>query len=194
MAFTRRDFLQRGGLFLGLGMLAPSFVTRAVEAAGEMPLAGPTGGKTSLVVIQLGGGNDGLNTVVPYADETYYSLRPTLAIAQVDVLPMSGAVGLNPSLAALKPLYDNGGLAIVQGTDHGTAAPLFLFGSKLKGGLYGNSPSLTDLDTNGDLKFAIDFRQVYATLLQDWLGADATPVLDGVNYPSLGLIQSAQNA
>jgi uncharacterized protein (DUF1501 family) len=426
MPFSRRDFLQRGGLFLGLGLLAPSFVTRAVDAAGEMPLAGPSSAKTSLVVIQLGGGNDGLNTVVPYADQAYYRQRPTLAIAQGDVLPMSDAVGLNPSLSALKPLYDGGALAIIQGvgypnpnrshfrstdiwttaepdtngttgwlgryidaqccgtaaptqtandlegveignqlskalwtehamvpavsslaqfqlatdphyptsrdarintfrqiysqqpgtdayeallthagltaldtsdvltkvasgykatvkygtdpfsqsmrqiaqlihadlgtrvyyaslgsfdthanerrvqdallknladgvaafmqdlqalgksdqvammtfsefgrrvkenagngTDHGTAAPMFLVGSKLKGGLYGNSPSLTDLDTNGDLKFGIDFRQVYATLLQDWLGADAPAALDGATYPSLGFVQLTSNA
>ena len=423
MAFSRRDFLQRGGLFLGLGMLAPAFVTRAVEAAGEMPLGGTAGGKTSLVVIQMGGGNDGLNTVVPYADQTYYQLRPTLAVSQGDVLPMSGAVGLHPSLAPLKPLYDNGALAIMQGvgypnpnrshfrstdiwttaepdtngttgwlgryidaqccgtaapaqpennlegvqlgnmlskalwtqhamvpavgsleqfrlatdphyptshdsrvnvfrqiysqqpgsdayeallthaglaaldtsdvltkvagdyktavkygtdpfsqslrqiaqlihadlgtrvyyvslgsfdthanerrvhdtllktfaggvaafmqdmqalgkadqvammtfsefgrrvkenagngTDHGTAAPMFLVGSKLKGGLYGTPPSLTDLDQNGDLKFGIDFRQVYATVLQDWLGADAPSILDGAAYPSLGFVPAA---
>ena len=50
------------------------------------------------------------------------------------------------------------------GTDHGTAMPLFVVGGKLKGGLYGAHPSLTDLD-NGDLKFATDFRSVYATVL-----------------------------
>jgi uncharacterized protein (DUF1501 family) len=77
------------------------------------------------------------------------------------------------------------------GTDHGTAAPMFLLGSKLKGGLYGNTPSLTDLDTNGDLKFGIDFRQVYSTLLQDWLGADAPSVLDGNTYASLGIVQKS---
>lgn len=63
-----------------------------------------------------------------------------------------------------------------QGTDHGTAEPMFLLGGRVRGGLYGIYPSLTDLD-NGDLKFTVDFRQVYATILQDWLGADPTQIL-----------------
>jgi uncharacterized protein (DUF1501 family) len=67
---------------------------------------------------------------------------------------------------------ENGSL----GTDHGTAEPMFVIGGRVKGGLYGTYPSLTDLD-NGDLKFTTDFRQVYATVLQDWLGADPTQIL-----------------
>jgi uncharacterized protein (DUF1501 family) len=58
------------------------------------------------------------------------------------------------------------------GTDHGTAAPVFVAGPAVKGGFYGDDPSLTDLD-DGDLKFTTDFRSVYATLLQDVLGVDA---------------------
>jgi uncharacterized protein (DUF1501 family) len=62
------------------------------------------------------------------------------------------------------------------GTDHGTAAPMFVFGKKIKGGLYGQQPSLTDL-TDGDLRHAIDFRSVYATVLDKWLGADPAKIL-----------------
>lgn len=65
------------------------------------------------------------------------------------------------------------------GTDHGTAAPLFVVGSGVKGGIYGDYPSLTKLD-QGYLKYSIDFRTVYATLLDRWLGADSTEVLAGV--------------
>ena len=61
----------------------------------------------------------------------------------------------------------------IQGTDNGIAEPLFLIGGRIDGGLYGSYPSMTELD-NGVLKFTTDFRQVYATILQDWLGADAT--------------------
>jgi uncharacterized protein (DUF1501 family) len=65
-----------------------------------------------------------------------------------------------------------------QGTDHGAAAPMFVMGGKIKGGLHGKMPSLTDLD-DGDLKFSTDFRQVYATLLDKWLNADSAKVLGG---------------
>jgi uncharacterized protein (DUF1501 family) len=64
------------------------------------------------------------------------------------------------------------------GTDHGTAAPVILAGAPVKGGLVGKTPSLLDLE-DGDVKTGIDFRQVYATVLQDWLGLPAAPALAG---------------
>ncbi|WP_250005620.1 DUF1501 domain-containing protein [Actinoplanes sp. M2I2] len=64
------------------------------------------------------------------------------------------------------------------GTDHGTASPMFLLGDGIRGGLHGEQPSLTDLD-DGDLKFTTDFRDVYALLLADVLGSDPERVLDG---------------
>ncbi len=73
-----------------------------------------------------------------------------------------------------------------RGTDHGTAGPMLVLGSKVKGGLYGKHPSMTDLD-EGDLKFTTDFRSVYATAIQSWLGADSTKVL-GAKYPLLPLV------
>jgi uncharacterized protein (DUF1501 family) len=66
-----------------------------------------------------------------------------------------------------------------RGTDHGTAAPLFVIGGKVKGGYYGTDPSLTRLDTNGDLMFGIDFRSVYGTVLDRWLNASSTQILGG---------------
>jgi uncharacterized protein (DUF1501 family) len=69
------------------------------------------------------------------------------------------------------------------GTDHGTAAPMFLFGPPVQPGLYGCQPSLTDLD-HGDLKFNTDFRSVYSTVLDKWLGADSARVL-GAKFPLL---------
>jgi uncharacterized protein (DUF1501 family) len=65
-----------------------------------------------------------------------------------------------------------------KGTDHGTAEPMFLVGGRVNGGLYGTYPSLSNLDSNGDLQYTVDFRQVYATVLQDWLGADPTLILN----------------
>ena len=63
-----------------------------------------------------------------------------------------------------------------RGTDHGSAAPLFLAGGRVKGGLVGEHPNLTDLE-NGGQKFHTDFRRVYATALQRWLGFDSASVL-----------------
>jgi len=65
-----------------------------------------------------------------------------------------------------------------RGTDHGAAAPMFLAGGRVKGGLLGAHPSLTDLD-KGALKVHTDFRRVYATVLDRWLGFDSEPVLGG---------------
>lgn len=64
-----------------------------------------------------------------------------------------------------------------QGTDHGTAAPLFLAGGRVATGTVGEHPRLEDLDQEGDMKFHIDFRRVYATLLDDWLGCPSEVVL-----------------
>jgi len=74
-----------------------------------------------------------------------------------------------------------------QGTDHGTAAPMFVIGSQVKGGLYGDYPSLVDLDGNRNLKYAVDFRSVYGTVLEGWLGADQQASL-GARYENLGLV------
>jgi uncharacterized protein (DUF1501 family) len=74
---------------------------------------------------------------------------------------------------------ENGSL----GTDHGTATPMFLIGKGVKGGFYGKPPSLTDLD-DGNLKMTTDFRRVYATAIQEWLGSDAAPsILKGKFEP-----------
>ena len=76
------------------------------------------------------------------------------------------------------------------GTDHGTAAPLFLFGPGLNGGLFGDAPSLSDLDEDGNLKHSIDFRAVYATVLQHWFGFDAltSEAVLGHHYDPLAFI------
>jgi uncharacterized protein (DUF1501 family) len=75
------------------------------------------------------------------------------------------------------------------GTDHGTVAPMFLIGNPVQGGLYGQQPSLaaTELDFAGNPKFKVDFRSVYATILNRWLNADARAVL-GAQYENLGFL------
>ncbi len=73
------------------------------------------------------------------------------------------------------------------GTDHGAAAPMFLFGPAVKQGLVGRHPSLTDLD-QGDLKYGIDFRSVYATVLQEWMDTPSKPILGG-QFPTLKVVK-----
>jgi uncharacterized protein (DUF1501 family) len=65
------------------------------------------------------------------------------------------------------------------GTDHGTANHMYVIGKPVKGGHYGDAPSLTDLDTDGNLKFTTDFRRVYASLIEGWLRHDSKPLLGG---------------
>ena len=76
-----------------------------------------------------------------------------------------------------------------QGTDHGTAAPVFLAGGRVAGGLIGAHPSLSDLDGEGDLKFHTDFRRLYASLLDGWLGCPSEKVL-GQRFEPLAIIKS----
>ena len=73
------------------------------------------------------------------------------------------------------------------GTDHGTGSPQFVIGNAVHGGLYGQQPSFTDLDSAGNLKFKVDFRSIYATVLDKWLGADSQSIL-GARYDNLGCL------
>ena len=72
------------------------------------------------------------------------------------------------------------------GTDHGAAAPMFIAGGRVKPGLFGKYPSLTNLD-NGDLRFNVDFRNVYATVLENWLRAPSELVL-GRKFATLPIV------
>jgi uncharacterized protein (DUF1501 family) len=73
-----------------------------------------------------------------------------------------------------------------RGTDHGEAGPMFLIGGGVKGGIYGDHPSLDDLD-NGDIKFTTDFRSVYATVVEKWFGKPSTGIIAGT-FPTLTMI------
>ncbi len=117
---TRRIFLQRGLALVSAGITVPTFIDSTVWAMAD-PLDvkrtqqdSGTDGKI-LVVAQLSGGNDGLNTVVPYADDAYQRARPALAKKGNEVLKLNNYVGLNPNLAPMKELYDSGMLSIIQG-------------------------------------------------------------------------------
>ncbi len=68
-----------------------------------------------LILIELKGGNDGLNTFVPYTDPLYYQLRPKIAIPREEILPLNGTLGLHPSLADIKEVFESGDMALIQG-------------------------------------------------------------------------------
>ena len=106
----RRDFLLTSAA-AGVAVLAP----RLALAQGA-PVA--TGYSKLLVLVELKGGNDGLNTVVPYGDPAYYALRPRIAIKRGDVLQLDGRSGFHPSLAPLMPVWQARELAIVQGVGY----------------------------------------------------------------------------
>ena len=110
---TRREFLQLSGRGLGLlafSRFAPALLVNSARAAPRAPERD----RSILVLVQLAGGNDGLNTLVPYEDANYYRLRPTLGIPKGKVLRVSDALGLHPSCAALHRLLQDGKLAVVQ--------------------------------------------------------------------------------
>ena len=110
---TRREFLTRSSKGIGLlafSQFAPQFLVQSTLAATPAPEKD----RSILVLVQLAGGNDGLNTLIPFEDANYYRLRPTLGIARDKVLRTSDTLGLHPSCAALHRLFQDGKLAIVQ--------------------------------------------------------------------------------
>jgi uncharacterized protein (DUF1501 family) len=106
---SRRGFMKGGAMALVGTSVIPSFLMRSVMAETTTALAN----NKKLVVLFQRGAADGLNIVIPYTDKNYYAMRPTIGIPQKDVLDLDGHFGLHPALAAFKPLYDGGHLAIV---------------------------------------------------------------------------------
>lgn len=100
----RRSFIQNTSL-ASLALAVPAFL-KPFES-----FAKSTGKK--LVIIQLGGGNDGLNTIVPYRNDIYYSLRPQLGIAADKLLKLNDELGFNPEMAGMREMFDNGDLCII---------------------------------------------------------------------------------
>ncbi len=118
---TRREFLTNGLAFVGLGLAMPTFLMQAAQAQTGDPLAvnlPPIPGGKILVVIEMSGGNDGLNTVIPYTDLGYAKARPVIGIPANDVVKLNDHVGLHPNMSAFKGLYDKGQLAVVTGVGY----------------------------------------------------------------------------
>ena len=118
-SINRRLFLQSGFAALGSSVLvtqSPFAFASMARRAGERRLPFDNGRR--LVVVQLRGGNDGLNTVVPYTDSLYHALRPSLAVAPGDVLPVDDTSGLHPAISPLLPWWQSGRMAVVQGVGY----------------------------------------------------------------------------
>jgi uncharacterized protein (DUF1501 family) len=120
---TRREFMRTSMLGAAAAWTLPVFLQKtffALDAQAADLATQVTTGKDStiLVVLQLAGGNDGLNTVVPWADDAYHRARPVIGIKTDSVLKINDYMGLNPKLAGLKGLYDEGHLSIIQGVGY----------------------------------------------------------------------------
>jgi uncharacterized protein (DUF1501 family) len=117
--FSRRDFVKGGVALVSIGTTAQSLLKGAVAFAAQNGayVADPNN-KKILVLVQMAGGNDGLNTLVPISDPTYRSSRSTLAVPEADILPLDQGYGLHPTLTGLKGLWDSGKLAVVRGVGY----------------------------------------------------------------------------
>jgi uncharacterized protein (DUF1501 family) len=111
---TRRQLLTRslqGSSLLAFGSMVPQFVADTARAA-------EAGKDTILVIVEFTGGNDGLNTVIPHADDLYQKARKTLRLTKQQVVKVTDDVGLNPGMASFRRLLDQHALAIVQGVGY----------------------------------------------------------------------------
>jgi uncharacterized protein (DUF1501 family) len=114
--FTRRKFLTLTSGAVAAGAIAPVLnLNEIASAAVSRPLAPDT---PILVMLTLYGGNDGLNTVIPYADSLYYSSRPEISYKAETVLPLDAELALNPSMKGIKNLWDQNKVAIIRGVGY----------------------------------------------------------------------------
>jgi len=111
MLIKRKEFLQLGSLATA-SLMVPRFL-KAFERVDRVPP-----GNKVIVVLQLSGGNDGLNTVIPIRNDIYYRERPKLGIEKTKALPLTDEVALHPALTAFRELYDNGNIGILNGVGY----------------------------------------------------------------------------
>ncbi len=115
---NRRAFIQNGLGFVSLGLTSPQFLRATSQ--GAMPKDGwaaiPTG--KTLVVIEMTGGNDGLNTVVPYTDAAYAAARPNIGLKAGDVVKISDKLALHPAMKSLGAMFEKGRVAVVNGVGY----------------------------------------------------------------------------
>jgi len=109
----RRDFLKKLGIIAGTGAMTFSLKGIPVHAFNSVNINTSSEGKI-LVIIQLKGGNDGLNTIIPIENSVYYNKRPNLAISKPNTLKINDLLGFHPGMTGFRELYDNGKMSIIQ--------------------------------------------------------------------------------
>ena len=115
---SRRDFLRKGLYGIGVTAGLPVLLNRTTAALTAQALGGTSmeaHPERILVVVELSGGNDGLNTVVPFGDDAYYRVRPNLGIPATEVIPVADGFGFHPSLVGFERLYKDGLMGVVHG-------------------------------------------------------------------------------
>ncbi len=120
MSITRRTLLKNGAAVVAVGLAVPPWLSKMVWAdnGAALNFHKDVPDDRILVVVQLTGGNDGLNTVIPYSDMNYHVNRPNIGVADSQVLHLTDSIGLNPAMTGMKELWDNKQLAIVQGVGY----------------------------------------------------------------------------
>ena len=114
---SRRQLIQESLAVVSVGLSVPSVFSKAVALAAEESAARTVSGKT-LVVVQMAGGMDGLNTVVPFKDAAYRANRATLGVPEQDLLVVNDRVAFHPAMAELKKVFDAGKLAVIEGVGY----------------------------------------------------------------------------
>ena len=158
---ARRDVLRAGAYGLGLGVIGWGTTPRGAAA---MPAEAAAGDGRILVVVELSGANDGLNTVVPYADDAYYRARPKLGIRAEKLRKLDDRFGLQPTMAGFERLYKDGRLAIVHGVgydhpsfSHFSSMAYWHTGAPNSGDAFGWLGRLADsIDPRGTDNFLVD--------------------------------------
>ena len=115
---SRRDFLRKGLLGIGVAGGLPGLLGQTSAALTAQALQGTSTvihPERILVVVELSGGNDGLNTVVPSGDDEYYRARPNLGIPEASTLPIADGFGFHPAMVGFERLYKDGMMAVVHG-------------------------------------------------------------------------------
>ena len=120
MSHSRREFISNGLGFVALGFTVPTMLMQASQAVAAEKTVAARGGKDGkiLVVIEMSGGNDGLNTVAPIGDPLYAKLRPTIGFNANDAVKIDKGLALHPRMGALGKLYEKGQLAVVTGVGY----------------------------------------------------------------------------